>query len=376
LIKLPLNCSFLSAYLLDTSLLVYSEKSKNVYGFEKSDAALFLQIDSLFENGTSKVDILHQFSSLPKDFIETVYTLVSSQEESKKESYSPPIDIGNFLQDDLKRISYVSNQLTFLINYPNEEVYQKIHPAIQHLKNNLLTSNLIAVDFEQHGEKWQILFNNKKIAFPVDLSKLIIVLQENMLIVLYQSQPYLITMHAATIEYNDNLLIFPAVSGSGKTTLTAALMNNDFTVYSDELSVISREGKTITLPFSLNIKEGSWYILEKMYPILKQTSYHIRFDNQKVKFLQPAKLIHKSKQPTHLIFPNYKKDATTKVEELSACDAMNRIKEAGYQLDKPLTENDFEKILNYLLVIPKFSIEYSSLSEAIEAFKRITLAKN
>lgn len=371
-----MQCKFLHAYLLDDSLLIFSDNSEYVYGFEKSDAALFLQIDSLFENGTSKADILHQFSSLSKDFIETIYTLVSSQEESKKESYSPPINTGNFLQDNLKRISYVSNQLTFLINYPNEEVYHKIHPVIKYLKNNLLTSDLVAVDFKQHDEKWQILFNKKEIAFPVDISKLIIVLQENMLIALYQSQPYLITMHAATIEYNDNLFIFPAVSGSGKTTLTAALMNNDFTVYSDELSVISREGKAITLPFSLNIKEGSWHILEKMYPILKQTPYHIRFDEQKVKFLQPTKLVHKSKQPTHLIFSNYKKDASTKVEELSACDAMSRIKEAGYQLDKPLTEKDFEKILNYLLVLPKFSIEYSSLSEAIEAIKRLTLAKN
>ena len=355
--------------------MIFSEKSEYVYGFEKSDAALFLQIDSLLENNTSKVDILHQFSSLPEDFIETLYTLVSCQEETQKESYSSPINIGNYLQDDLKRTSYVSNQLTFLINYPNEEIYNRVHPVIQHLKNDLLTDDLISVDFEQHGEEWQILFNNNEIAFPVDIYKLILVLQENMITVLYQSKPYLITMHAATIEHNDNLLIFPAVSGSGKTTLTAALMNNNFTVYSDELSVIDKKGKANTLPFSLNIKEGSWHILEKIYPILKQTSYHIRFDDQKVKFLQPLKLVHKSKRPTHLIFPKYTKNAETKVKELSACDAMSRIKEAGYQLDKPLTKNDFEKILDYLLILPKFSIEYSSLPEAIEAIKGLSIEK-
>lgn len=356
--------------------MIFSDKSEYVYGFEKSDAALFLQIDSLLEKDTSKADILDQFSSLPKDFLEILYVLVSCEEETHKESYPSPINGGTYLKDDLKRTSYVSNQLTFLVNYPNEEIYDKVHPVLQHLENNLTTDNSIAIDFKQQGKKWQILFDNKEVALPVETDRLIVVLQANMFTASYQAKPYLIAMHAATLEYNDNLLIFPAVSGSGKSTLTAGLMNDGFTVYSDEASLIDKEGKANSLPFSLNIKEGSWNVLENSYPILKQTSYHIRFDDQKVKFLKPLKLIQRSKKPTHLIFPKYKKDAITKVEELSACDAMSRIKKAGYQLDKPLTKNNFEKILDCLLVLPKFSIEYSSLPEAIEAIKRLSTEKN
>ena len=47
IVKLPLHCDSLNAYPLDESLLLYSKKTQNVYGFEKGSAALFLQIDEL-----------------------------------------------------------------------------------------------------------------------------------------------------------------------------------------------------------------------------------------------------------------------------------------------------------------------------------------
>ena len=34
-LKLPLNCQVLHAFALEESLLVYSENTQNVYGFEK-----------------------------------------------------------------------------------------------------------------------------------------------------------------------------------------------------------------------------------------------------------------------------------------------------------------------------------------------------
>ena len=63
--KLPLTCSSLNAYLIDESLLLYSKATQNVYGFEKGNAALFLQIDELIEDNSyeeiaqilSKIDV-------------------------------------------------------------------------------------------------------------------------------------------------------------------------------------------------------------------------------------------------------------------------------------------------------------------------------
>lgn len=306
------------------------------------------------------------------DFLEKIYTLASCSENVDKELYSPKLDIGQFIEDKKVRISYVIQETTFLINYDNNQLYETIHPVISHLQSKLQTDNKISVDFiEEENNHWQILFNNTKVAAPTQTSRVTLFLQDMMLIALYQSYDYLISMHAATLEFNDNIFIFPAVSGSGKTTLSAGLMKSGFSIYSDELSVIKSNGNILNLPFSLSIKEGSWKVLEDSYPILSTTNYHIRFDEQRVKFLKPIKWEFSSKKPTHIIFPKYKKDATTKLTPLSACDAMNRIKDAGYELNKPLNKETFEKISEYLLSLPKYSLEYSSLAEAIDVIKGI-----
>ncbi|WP_457744853.1 hypothetical protein [Sulfurimonas sp.] len=371
-----MQCTALSAYLLDDSLLIFSKKSEYVYGLEKESASLFLELDLLLAKGISRKSIFDKFSKFPNDFLDMLYTLVTCKEKFKKESYSPKINIGIYKKDQNKRTTYVVNDITFSIHYPNNSIYKTIHPVIAHLSNITPTDNKISIDFMQKDEQWCLLFNQTQITDYTELSKISLLLQENMIVLVYQSKPYLIAMHAATLQYKDNLFLFPATSGSGKTTLTAVLMNNDFLVYSDELTVLDNNGKASTLPFALNIKEGSWKVLEKNYPILSTTNYHIRFDNQKVKFLKPSKNISTCKKPTHLIFPKYIKGSKTILQTLNVCNALNRIKEAGYELNEPLTKTNFEKILQYILVLPKYSLVYSSLDEAIQLIKDLTSEKN
>jgi len=368
--KIELKCKFLHAYLLKDSLLVFSQKSEFVYGFERENAALFLQIDSLLTQNISKKDIFLQFSNVPLKFLEKIFNLTSCNENQDRESYSPKLEVGKFIEDKKVRISYVIQETTFLINYANNQLYDTIHPVIAQLESNLQTKNKISVDFNEVGnDNWHILFNNTEVAIPTQISRITLFLQDMMFIASYHFTDYIISMHAAALEYNNNVYIFPAVSGSGKTTLSAGLMNSDFSIYSDELAVIKSNGDILNLPFSLSIKEGSWKVLEESYPILSTTHYHIRFDEQKVKFLKPNVNVSPSKKPTHIIFPKYKKDAKTKLLSLSPCDAMNRIKEAGYELNKPLSEVTFEKILEYLLSLPTYSLEYSSLKEATKILK-------
>ena len=359
--------------MLTDSLLVFSKMTEFVYGFEKNDAALFLEIDVFLSKGYAKKDIFQKYSEVPKELLRRVYALLSCQELDNIVEYQPKKDFGTFIKSNVSRITYTANHVSFLIHYPNNDLYNTIHPVISHLQGKDLKKRCINVDERKKGKKWQVIFNDIPITEFNKISTLALGLQENMLIALYQSKPHLITIHAAAAQYNNKLFILPAVSGSGKTTLTTALMHHDFRIYSDELTVISRKGKVSTLPFSLNIKEGSWKIIANMYPDFNATGYHIRFDKQRVKFLKLNQQFpsHKGKRPTHLIFPQYKKGAKTRLIELSACEALNRIKQAGYQLDKSLTKGTFEDILIYLLALPKFSLEYSSLTEAVNVIKKL-----
>jgi len=373
---LPLRCGCLHAYLINSSLLLFSEKSESVYGFEEEAASLFLKIDSLLEEGQKKDEVIGQFSSLPQDLVENIYALAACQDVVQKEVYGPRLDIGQYQPDSLPRVHYLANDLTFSVNYPHRTVYDQLHPVFSHLTVDTPTTHLVSVDFEQEGENWQLKLNGNTIANAVDVTRLALILQENMIIALYQFRPYLIAMHAAAVGLGDALFIMPAVSGSGKTTLAAALMKEGFSLYSDEISTLDMHGEVEALPFSLNIKEGSWSVLKKDYPLLEETPFHIRFDQQKVRFLTPENIKLQKRKPTHLIFPKYKEGAKTTLLALSACEAMKGIKEGGYQLDSMLVRERFEDILNYLIILPKFSLEYSSLPEAIETIKELAHAKN
>lgn len=373
--RVPLQCSFLHAYIIDSSLLLFSEKSECVYGFEKETAALFLEIDTLVAAAKDKKEILKMFPSLPQELITELYTLAVSAEEMPKESYGQKLPRGEYVSDELLRTCYVANGLSFVVNYPHAEIYKHLHPVFEHLASDLPSEERIAVDFKVHDGLWQILFDKIPLAYPVDLATLALILQENMITALYQSRPHLIAMHAAAVGFAKALFILPAVSGSGKTTLSAALMKAGFELYSDEISTLDMQGRVDALPFALNIKEGSWSVLEKSYPCLVHAPAHLRFDAQRVRFLRPESSGVPSRKPTHLVFPKYRAGAATRLLPLSACEAMKRIAEGGYQLDVPLNATRFEAIASALMELPRFTLEYASLSEAIELFKELALEK-
>jgi len=94
-----------------------------------------------------------------------------------------------------------------------------------------------------------------------------------------------------------------------------------------------------------------------------------------VKFLTPKNFIIKKQKPTHLIFPQYKKGVKANLSKISECKALYKIKKAGYQLESALTQKSFEDILTELLILPKFSLQYSSLEDAIKILKEISNAK-
>ena len=72
-----------------------------------------------------------------------------------------------------------------------------------------------------------------------------------------------------------------------------------------------------------------------------------------------------------LIFPKYEKNAECKLERLSSCETLKRIRHAGYQLEKPLSEENFELILSHLLSRPAYSLTYGSLEDATEKIKEL-----
>ncbi len=371
IVKIPLICDSLYAYLIDESLLLYSQKTQNVYGFEKGSASLFLQIDELVETHTFE-EIAKQFPTIDTVMLKKMYDLVACKEAVDIIKYEADMDLGTYIKDDLPRTYYQADDTAFAVHYPDDTFSKHFHPVYEHLHvEKPDAKTMVSVDFVKSGDLWNIHWNDTPVEMAIPEPMLATFLQEKMMTSTYQAQPYLISLHAASVEKDGKVIIMPAVAESGKTTLTATLLHHGFKLFTDEATSLDYEGYVHPLPFCMNIKEGSWSVLAPMYPHLNDRDTHSRFDGQSIRFLPPENM-HKGRQrASHIIFPKYTPGAKTSLTPVSAKEALSKIKEASYQVQEHMDEKKFELILENLISLPKYTLVYSNLDEAINTIDRL-----
>jgi len=124
------------------------------------------------------------------------------------------------------------------------------------------------------------------------------------------------------------------------------------------------------LPFCVNIKEGSWNVLSGIYPQLREPSKHNRFDDQKIHLLPPDAIQQKRHKVTHLIFPKYIPGATTSLTPISAKEALAKISDS-YKVQDQMDQKKFELILENLIALPRYTLSYSDLDDAISHIDRL-----
>ena len=359
-------------YAVDASLVLFSIKSGRVYGLDGLSAALFLDVYE--ECLISEMDtIFNRFSNIPQPFIRQIYQILYNQEGDENEQYSPPLPYARHHTDDAVREGYRVNDTIFLIHYPDPAIRSWIHPNLEHLKSELAVDiPSVYVDFNGSDDSWEVLFNQSVVSTEaVVLERLALSLHELMMIAAYQARPYLIAIHAAAMKRGNEVIVLPGSSGSGKTTLTAALLKHGFELFSDEVGLIDHNGNCLPLGMAMPIKEGSWSVIQNDLGMRMLPGSNTRWDGQKVRFLIPDRIALSPQKLSHIIFPKYQQSREPKVQKISASECMMQIKSAGYQLDRPLDEETFERILSFVATLPAYQIEYSSTKQALEAIEKI-----
>ncbi len=363
--KISFNFSNLVGYIEGESLIILNKKSGTVFGLESRSAAQVFYED--LEYGKS--------GKLKDDFI----LKKISTEESNESTYEAPL-----LQGYLKPIldgldiekQFISDRVIFRLSKKSFDInYQKILPIFQLLESSEKIDRdgyIVDVQIEQidpNLELFQLSLNGKKIYRPLSSNTIPLLLQEHLIISYYQSKHYLMALHAAAVEIEGKAIVMPGLSGSGKSTLCTVMSGLGYPIFSDEIALIDEEGILNSIPFCMNIKEGSWKFVEEFYPKLNDFITYRRFDGQGVKLLAPKYFSYKKIQPSVLVFPKFIPNSNTKIVELNSCSTLKMIKDAGYQLDFPLNEERFELILKYILSKPSFYIEYSNAKEVIDIIK-------
>jgi hypothetical protein len=180
-------------------------------------------------------------------------------------------------------------------------------------------------------------------------------------------------MHAGSLKYNEKMLILPGVSGAGKSTLCTFLMQEEFELFSDELTLISSKHFISPLPLCVTLKEGSWNVVKQFVPELDFQKSHLRFDGQNIKVLAPKRIVKESSTAKEgfIIFPTYKEGAKSELTKIGLIETLQRIAQTQYHI---VDTQDIDKVESWLILLTSchfYLLSYSNLDEAKEQIKKV-----
>lgn len=187
---------------------------------------------------------------------------------------------------------------------------------------------------------------------------------------LYPGTRWLAIIHggavAAKADGHTIGIVFPASSGSGKTTLVGWLSARGFDYLTDDFTAIAApDGLIMPWPVPLNVKQGSWAVLEPVHPALSDApEYEIRGMNARLLRPPPTSWSHPPVRLDRLIFPRYRAGAAARLERLTPVQALERLLTDRIWLGYPKTEAQVAAFLAWLGGIDCHQLEHGDLTEA------------
>jgi len=360
-------------------LLVFSETSGRLYGFDKVGASIFFFLES---EKASKEELLHAVGNneTARSIIYTIDNLLKGREEPESVQtdlqYRFPLTPSKITHSS--PLYYQLDNFTFVIDTDEELIRERIIPAFSHLrhKQSLPVTFDVHIEFVQEGKRWSICFNGKALKQGLVIDELLPMLVNFVRVAYYRSFDYLISLHAAALYYNKIPLILPAASGSGKSTLSTYLMEKSFEFLSDDAIAIDKNARLRPIPLSIAIKEGSWSVLEKNGVFMTELPVHKRFDGQNVRFLIPNNIATEvlSVENAYLVFPRYVAGASTIIKSISTLEALSIIIHSRYEVQDSYDETIIRQWIGLVEKMNKYSITYSDMEDARNHLEKLMSA--
>lgn len=164
-------------------------------------------------------------------------------------------------------------------------------------------------------------------------------------------QRRMLPLHASTVIYNDQCMVFAGLSGSGKSTLAASLMDYKATLLADDISVIDfADDKPIVFPAFPAIKlwEDSIHHLGLQVKGLVPVRKELR------KFYLPVEQFsHKPSSISHVFILNTHNQFDFDIKELRGIDKFTVLKKHTY-LFRGIPNTGLEK--NHFMLVNKLAM--------------------
>lgn len=178
-----------------------------------------------------------------------------------------------------------------------------------------------------------------------------------------------LNIHAAVVERGGKALILPGDPGSGKSTLCAALVCAGWRLLSDEMTLISmKDGLVYPIPRPVSLKNESIDIVRGLSPqsyfgrVVEDTAKgsvsHMRAPKGSVDARRDTAT------PALIVFPKYKKGASTELLELGRGASLLRVAENSFNYHV-LGAAGFQSCASLVEACDCYDFSYEKLDEAI-----------
>ena len=358
----------MNLYLYEDSLFVYSLKSYNLYAFKAESAALFLMLD-----GKLKSDYPVDKTSPLVKFVEKI---ISAKDRSSHEdrSFEKFQNRGVVSSKNRKYKFYKLDNWLFYLDIDDVLVKNHVEKLFTHLISKPLSGEKVSRITVKITNLMYKIYINGVLAKEVEgLEQLVPMVLAHVRLAYYTQKNFLIALHAASLEYNNRVLIMPGVSGAGKSTLSAYLTTKGFKIYSDELSVITQEEKILPIPLGIGLKENSWSVISDSLSSLDTLDIHKRYDGQSVKYLLSDNIASENISVKNgvIIFNRYKKGAKAVLTAIDIVETLQILINSQYHLYDLKDANMIEKWLSLLTTCEMYRLEYSALEDAEIIIKEV-----
>lgn len=354
-------------YLFEDGGVVFSESSNRFAGLGASGVAAYLALDG----GASLADLRHSFcgdlaNAAASTNLEAIFALtrgIFPRDESDSEIWPEPDLSGNISKSPSSsrvHLHGISMQVDFPAGIGGElcrDCFRGSQACAEPVRWRIAA--------QQKNACWVIFLNGQELFSLADERQMGLGMLHAARSLVYTEGQYDVGFHAGMVAGDDFSLMLCAPREAGKSTLAAYLVAQGYDLIADEPALLDlASGAVAPLRLPISLKEGSWTVLEEQWPQLASAPVHLRSDGRRIRLLHPGNISWRQRQATQIVFPRYKPDVAPEFEFLSPLQTLQLLHEGGMLLAKSFSRERFESLLEWLVRIPGYRMQYASLEEA------------
>jgi hypothetical protein len=233
------------------------------------------------------------------------------------------------------------------------------------------------IEVAKDHDQFLLYLNGEIIDSVKKLESLTPMVHANVMMITFDLASCLMGIHAAAVFNSKKCVVLPGASASGKSTLAAALVCKGFNYCADDMLLLTHHPVQIRpVQMSLELKFGSWKLIEAFYPNLHDLPINIRADGKIVRYLPPHNGCFTSVWPKFfdanvIVFPRINGNKKSELIEIGAAEGLQRLTEAGYNIHGELDSKIVRQLVDWIAKIPCYELQCSNLNEAIKIIESL-----